>query len=72
MQKNRMENIKTISNSFLEGKIVLDGRKDGRRFKYPLNKVKYLDEWKNRADTILDVYFYGDYSSMTINAVEGA
>ncbi|MDF2885213.1 MAG: putative peptidoglycan binding domain, partial [Clostridiaceae bacterium] len=35
------------------------------------NNSKYLQGWKNRADTILDAYFYGNYGSMPINAVKG-
>ncbi|TYQ16372.1 UNVERIFIED_CONTAM: hypothetical protein Cloal_2905 [Acetivibrio alkalicellulosi] len=31
----------------------------------------YLDGWKNRATSMLNVYFYGDYGSMPIDAVKG-
>jgi GH24 family phage-related lysozyme (muramidase) len=35
------------------------------------DKAQYLDGWKNRAVSILDIYFNGDYGSMPINAVKG-
>ncbi|OPZ87060.1 MAG: tRNA(Glu)-specific nuclease WapA precursor [Firmicutes bacterium ADurb.Bin419] len=35
------------------------------------SKAQYLQGWKNRADTILNTYFYGNYGSMPINAVKG-
>lgn len=38
--------------------------------KNPKNAT-YLQGWKNRADAILNTYFYGNYSSMPINAVKG-